>query len=158
MLLFGVTAAITLALDQVTKAVVRSTMQPGASTPLLDGVFHLTHVRNTGAAFGLMPGRQPMFIAVTVAVLVGIALYLRFAMPSSRLGACALGLVAGGAVGNLIDRVATGRVTDFFEIEGFPVFNIADSGIVIGVAVLVILTLFAAPDGETESAVAESEA
>lgn len=145
-------SAVVLVLDQVTKAIVRASMQPGSTISLVDGVFHLTHVRNTGAAFGLMPGYQPMFIAVGVAVLTGIALFVWFARSVSRWVSISLGLIVGGSVGNLIDRVLTGHVTDFFDPQVFPVFNIADSGVVVGVAGLVVWTLFLA-GRETETLV-----
>lgn len=134
-------AAAVFLLDQGTKALVRAKMPVGHSTPIIDGVFHLTHVRNSGAAFGLLPGAQWLFVGVSVVAIVGIVAFWWKVRPEGSLTSVSLGLVAGGAVGNLIDRLATGRVTDFFDLQVWPVFNIADSGLIVGVAGLVLWSL-----------------
>ncbi len=146
-LAFWATALTVLALDQTTKAVVRSSLPLGEVRRLLPGLLDLTHVRNIGAAFGLLPGRQPVFIAVSVVVLVVLAGYWRRARPASAIIVLPLSLIAAGAVGNLIDRIALGRVTDFlsFAFVDFPVFNVADVSIVCGTAVLIVWLLFAPP-------------
>ncbi len=141
---FWLTALGVLIADQVTKALVRARFMPGDSKPLIDGIFNLTYVRNTGAAFGLLPGRQTLFIGVSVIVLVVVALFWRRTRPTAWPIVIALGLVVGGAVGNLIDRAVLGRVTDFFDVRlfNFAVFNIADSAIVIGVGLLIAWLMF----------------
>lgn len=141
---FAAVAIAVLAIDQVSKALVRATVAPDASVPLIDGVFELTYVRNMGAAFGLFPGRQPVFMLVSVAVVCAIAVYWRRARPTEWPVAISLGLILGGAVGNLIDRAAIGKVTDFFYLSliDFPVFNVADAAIVVGVGVLMLWLLF----------------
>ncbi len=155
-LVFWTIALATLALDQVTKSVVRASLAVGELRSFVPGVVDLTHVRNVGAAFGLLPGQQPVFIAVSVVVLVVLAGYWRRARPRLSVIVVALSLIAAGAVGNLIDRVLTGRVTDFlsFAFIDFPVFNVADSAIVCGTAVLIAWLLFApappGPDGEDQ--------
>ncbi len=134
-----------LAADQASKALVRATLpsDPPQTIRLIPGVLWLTHVRNQGAAFGVMSGRQLLFIATTLAVLAGIAYAWRRYPQRNAVIVRSLGLVTGGAIGNLIDRVLFGgRVTDFLDVHWFPVFNIADSAIVVGVAVLVIWLLF----------------
>jgi len=136
---------VTLGLDQLTKALVRSSFVPGESWPFIPGVVHLTYVRNMGAAFGLFPGRQPVFIGVSVVVLIVIAAYWRRSRPKAWPIVVALALITGGAAGNLIDRAwLGGRVTDFLEFAfaDFPVFNIADSAIIIGVGILIGWLLF----------------
>ena len=151
------TAALSiLALDQVSKSLVRAELHPGQLTGLVPGVLDLTYVRNTGAAFGLFPGRQPVFILTSVVVLVVIAAYWRRDRPSDWPVVFGTAAIAGGAVGNLVDRALVGRVTDFlaFAFIDFPVFNIADIGIVGGVAVLVLWLLFGPEPGSVE-AVAE---
>lgn len=123
---------------------VRSSMGPGSSVPLVKGFFELTYVRNVGAAFGLFPGRQPVFIAVSAFVLVGVAVYWRRARPSEWPVVISLALIFGGSLGNLIDRVGVGKVTDFFYFSfiDFPVFNVADIAIVGGAGLLMAWLLF----------------
>ncbi len=152
--LFWLLAVGTLAVDQITKAFVRSRMIPGESIPLIDGVFHLTYVRNPGAAFGLFPGRQSIFMVTTAVVLIAIAAYWRRSRPSEWPIVVALGIICGGSVGNMLDRAFIGKVTDFFDVTliDFPVFNIADSGIVIGVGILIAWLLFV-PENPSQSSV-----
>lgn len=137
-----VATAVLLA-DQLTKMLVRLWLEPFVSLPIIKGVFHLTYVRNTGAAFGLMPGARPLFMATSAVVLIGIAAYWLIIKPRARWVVIALALVGSGALGNLIDRVSLGRVTDFldFVLIGWPVFNIADIAIVTGVFMLVVWIL-----------------
>lgn len=154
-----VTAVLTLGVDQATKAAVRAYTRIGESFDILPPVLHLTHVANEGAAFGVMQGRQPLFVLTSALVLTAIVVYLvRFA-PASRMAVVALGLIAGGAMGNLIDRISLGRVTDFidFQVGAFqwPVFNAADSAIVVGVTVLMYRLLFAPAPSDRECEVAE---
>ncbi|MBA4370435.1 MAG: signal peptidase II [Coriobacteriaceae bacterium] len=145
--LFLAVAVSALLLDQVSKAVVRASLVPMDSKPLIPGVLYLTHVRNPGAAFGMIPGGRWLFVATSLAVLAGIAVYW-FRSEPDRFTGLALGLVTGGAVGNLYDRLAVGRVTDFFDVRVFPVFNIADAAIFIGVVLLLWRLLFARVDEE----------
>ncbi len=127
--------AAVLALDQLTKRLVSHSIAPGERIALLPGV-HLVHTRNHGVAFGLEAGHGTL-----VAILVGLALLgllVYFATHSSRpLIWLATGLLLGGALGNLLDRIRTGSVVDFIELPlGWPPFNLADASIVLGVALL----------------------
>ncbi len=131
-------AAGLLALDQWSKWLVMTKMVEGESIPLVDSVFFLTYVRNPGAAFGMLPYKTAFFVAVTLAVLVGIVLFLRRMPEGKVLLKTGLALQVGGAVGNLIDRIRFGHVIDFFDFRVWPVFNVADIGIVIGVGILFI--------------------
>lgn len=140
-----------VALDQLTKALVRASFAPGESLTVIPGVLHLTYVRNVGAAFGLLPGARPLFITTSLFVLFVVAVYWIRYRPRPWPLVVGLALVCSGAVGNLIDRALAGRVTDFFDLAfmDFPVFNIADSAIVIGVGVLTgWLLLSPDPDGD----------
>jgi len=132
-------AAAVLALDQGLKAWADRASAIGESRPLLGDVVRLTRVHNPGGAFGIFPEHPEAFIAVSAAVVVGLAAILLLGRwrGMSRVG-CAV-LLAGGA-GNLIDRVRWGYVLDFFDISGYPVFNLADAAIVVG-AGLVALSL-----------------
>lgn len=132
-----ITLAIVV-LDQGTKMLVQATMNEGQSIPVIDGIFKLTYVQNAGAAFGIFQHRTAFFIVITFLVIF-LVLFFYKKMPKEKLlFRLALGLQLGGAIGNLIDRIRIGRVTDFFEIPYWPVFNVADMAIVIGVGLLVI--------------------
>jgi signal peptidase II len=144
--------------DQISKAMVRAAMVEQQSTRLIPHLINLTYVRNEGAAFGLFPGRQPVFIVTSCLVLFVIAAFWRRTRPMQWPVVIALGLVTAGALGNLIDRVLLGYVTDFFEfgfIE-FPVFNVADSCIVVGVAILMYWILFG-PEESSDAAASDAE-
>jgi signal peptidase II len=132
----GVAAAV-LVLDQLTKHFVRSGIGPGGTHRFLPGV-KLVHVRNTGVAFSLFSGGGPLvlvFTFVALAVLVGY-----FALrPTRRWLWLPTGLLIGGAIGNLIDRIAHGAVTDFIKLPLWPAFNVADMAITFGVLSLLIV-------------------
>lgn len=143
-----------VATDQASKALVRASMAVSETTPLIDGVVWLTHIENTGAAFGILRGQQWLLIATAVVMLAAVMYVMVRLRPVDRWTRVALALVAGGAIGNLIDRVASGAVTDFIDLGWFPVFNIADIALDIGVAILVVVMLFRsehAPAGHRES-------
>lgn len=147
-LVFGATTLGVLGVDQATKALVRSSMEIGDSRPMIEGLLWLTHVHNKGAAFGMFQGQQWLLITIAVvviAVIAYIALHLRIESPVAR---TALALVAAGAIGNLIDRAAFGGVTDFFDLGWWPVFNVADMSLDIGVALLVWWVLFSSEHAE----------
>ncbi len=132
--LLAVGAAAIVA-DQLTKQVIGRTLDVGDSVDIV-GPFSIHHVENSGIAFGLFSSRTTVVIAVT-ALAVGWMVWF-FARSGRRhpVLPVALGLVLGGSVANLIDRVRLGRVTDFLDLEAWPAFNLADTFIVVGVAVL----------------------
>lgn len=153
--ILGVVAVSAVVLDQGAKAIVRATMAPvGTSVPVIDGLVRLTYTLNTGAAFGMLPGHGAVFVVVSTLVLCSILIYAWRWRPTRLWVVVALGLVAGGASGNLVDRLVVGRVTDFIQLPfNFPVFNLADSCIVIGIAMLVWWLLFGpAPAGSDPAA------
>ncbi len=139
-MVFFLTALLVAVADQLSKMWIRSNLVVGQSLPET-GFFRLTHIQNTGAAFGLFQGQS---FALTIVALVGIIvllvyallIYRRFPILDNLLGKSALGLILGGTVGNLIDRLHLGYVTDFIDIGIWPAFNIADSAIVVGVIIL----------------------
>jgi len=140
LLLFGV-AALTIALDQASKAYVAAHLalhESWAPLPFLAPYFRITHVHNTGAAFGIFPQGGSIFLVIAVIVSAIIVYYYRQIPAGSLLVRLALGLQMGGALGNVIDRLRLGYVVDFFNVEFWPVFNVADSAIVLGVALLAL--------------------
>ncbi len=139
--LIAVALAVIVA-DQVTKALVVANLVLYESWAPVDSLRHLftvTRVHNTGAAFGLFPDGGAFFALVAV-IVVGIVIYFYRTMPDEMpLIGIALGLQLGGAMGNLIDRLRQGYVVDFLDFKFWPVFNIADSGIVVGTLSLLAL-------------------
>jgi len=136
---FFLIALLVVAADQFSKEWVRSNLLVGQSLFAV-GFFRLTHVHNTGAAFGLFQGQSfPLTIValVVTAILLFYTffIYRRFPLLDNMLGRSALGLILGGIVGNLIDRLHFGYVTDFIDVGFWPAFNIADSAIVVGVII-----------------------
>jgi signal peptidase II len=130
-------AAIVVGLDQLSKAIIRGSLDRGEEWP--DGwAVHLTYVTNTGAAFGILKDQTAFLAVMSLVGLVAIYLYYRNPPFNHWAASVGIGLMLGGAAGNLIDRIARGRVTDWIEFPNFPAFNVADSSINVGVAVIVI--------------------
>jgi signal peptidase II len=139
-------ASAVIVLDQATKQLASSALDSGERVSLVLG-FELADVRNTGIAFGLLSDGQGVVIAVTLAALALVLAY--FARDPSRRGMwIAVGLLAGGAIGNLADRVREDEVIDFFDPPLWPAFNVADIAIVAGIATLLLVQLADAGDGE----------
>jgi signal peptidase II len=140
-------AGVIVALDQVTKALVDDFMTLHESRTIVEGLVRLTYVQNRGAAFGILseaglPYQSLMFSVVSLLALLAIALYAWRMPVQSRLPQTALAMVMGGAVGNLLDRARLGYVIDYVDMywgpHHWPAFNVADSAITVGVALLVI--------------------
>jgi signal peptidase II len=133
---FFVVAGSILALDQLTKSIVRNNLALGESWPSEDWLVKITHVTNSGAAFGILQG-QGAFLTITAFVAIGaIVFYYAFPPLEHGLLRIALGLQLGGAIGNLIDRLRFGEVTDMFHFPHYPAFNVADSSIVVGLVAI----------------------
>ncbi len=132
---------VTVVADQLTKAVIQSQFQPTHSLPLIAHVLQLTYVQNTGAAFGVLQGHAEWFVWFSPAVAGWTPPELRRSPPLSWESRCSLGLILGGAIGNLIDRLRCGYVIDFLDLRVWPVFNLADSAITVGVTWLLWQTL-----------------
>jgi signal peptidase II len=133
----GLVAAVVLVADQLTKQLVRSSIALGASRHLLPGVT-LVHAQNGGIAFSLLTGSEAGVIAVTLVVVSAVLTY--FARQRTRRGMwLACGLIVGGALGNLADRLRAGLVTDFIQLPHWPAFNLADTAITLGVLTLFLL-------------------
>jgi signal peptidase II len=135
------TALFVFLIDQVSKALALRFLSSVPTVPVVPGIFHLTLVENTGVAFGLFRGQGLPVTLATLAVLGGLGWsILRSHKPPGRWTVLGMGLILGGAVGNLLDRVRLGAVVDFFDFRVWPVFNVADSCITVG-AFLVALQL-----------------
>ena len=144
MLGYLIFAIIWVALDQGVKFLVRAAIPLHTSQTFLPGLFDLTYIRNTGAAFSILRSQTWLLTVLSgIAVAVLLVLLLRRAIPS-KLGMLSLSLLLAGAAGNFIDRLAFGYVTDMFQTTfmDFPVFNVADIGVVIGALLLVLTVLF----------------
>lgn len=141
--LFAISALV-IVLDQITKAIVEQQMvlyTSWAPIPGLANLFQFTHAINYGAAFGLFQESGRIF-AVVALIVAGVIIYYNHRLPAGHwLLRTALGLQLGGALGNLIDRMRQGYVTDFLDFGPWPVFNLADTAIVAGVALLALLML-----------------
>lgn len=135
---------IVLTLDQISKAVIDITMQVNHSIPIIKNFFSLTYYQNKGAAWGLMSNAVPILIIFSLIILLIIYHYM-YSFKINKRNIIAFGLLIGGIVGNLLDRILFGYVKDFldFKILGydFPVFNISDCAIVIGIILLIIAVL-----------------
>ena len=130
----GAVVAVVISLDQITKALVRSNLAEGSERHVFFFV-KLVHVRNKGVAFGFLSGGGAIVLVFTVLALALLAGYLAI-RPDRPWLWLPTGLLIGGAVGNLIDRVANGAVTDFIQLPHWPAFNVADMSITVGVFAL----------------------
>jgi signal peptidase II len=142
--IFAITATIVVVLDQISKSWIRANVLPGGIFLRVDRLT-LLHTQNTGSAFGLFPDQTLMLTIVAIVGLVLIVVLFR-QLPHSLLASLALGLVFGGAIGNLTDRIRLGFVTDFIDVllwgdYHWPAFNVADSSITIGTIALAIFIL-----------------
>ena len=145
-LLFLSLAAAVIALDQLTKHLVRAFINPGETFP--EGwAVRLVNVSNTGAAFGILQNQGAFLVITSLIGVVAILLYYLYPPFEYWPMTAALALILGGAIGNLSDRVRLGEVTDFIDFPRYPSFNVADSSIVVGVVVLAGLLALGLPRG-----------
>ena len=138
---FSISAVCILILDQVTKYIIIEKLPIGSSIEVISGFFYITNVKNSGAAFGLFQGSIGTLtiisiVAIVLIIILKITLKLNYAFYN-----VSLGFILGGALGNLIDRYFVGEVTDFINFTFWPVFNIADSFIIIGFCLIIILII-----------------
>lgn len=141
-MLFWITVILVLMIDQGTKFIVKNSMTIYDSIPLIPNIFHLTYIENPGAAFGLLANQRVFFIVITSVILIAVIYFYYQLKGEHILLRIALGMVVGGAIGNLIDRLRMGMVIDFFDFRIWPVFNIADSAIVLGMIYISYQLLF----------------
>lgn len=139
---FYLIAVLVIALDQWTKWLIVKNMELGESITIVENFLYITSHRNSGAAWGILQGKMLFFYIITVIVIVAIVYFIQKQAKNKRLFGIALAFMLGGAIGNFIDRLFRKEVVDFintyiFDYD-FPVFNIADSALVIGVALLIL--------------------
>jgi len=137
-----ITLAVVVVLDRLSKILVQSNMSLGESIPVIPHFFHLTYILNSGAAFGMLSGKRWFFIISSILVL-GVIIYIQRELPSkNRLMRFCMGLIGGGALGNLLDRLFVGKVIDFLDFKVWSyIFNIADAALVVGAILLAFLIL-----------------
>jgi|SRR3989338_1783104 len=132
------TALIIVLIDQITKFLIKANFQLNQSLPLIKNTFHLTYIHNFGAGFGILQQQKWILIFISI-IVIGIIFYYFDRIKDKELSLQVLvGLILGGTIGNLIDRLAYGFVVDFLDFRIWPVFNFADSFVTIGVIGLII--------------------
>ena len=135
---------VVILLDMVSKCIVSRLLIVNESVMIIKNFFNITYVRNTGAAFSIFSGNTFLVMIVSFIIIIGIILYISKNKPSNKMEKVAYSLILGGAIGNFIDRIIYGYVRDFIEIDIFgwdyPIFNLADVFVVVGVILLVIAT------------------
>ncbi len=132
-------AALSVLLDQITKRLAVVYLKPIHSYPLWEDVFHLTYLENRGAAFGMLQGQRWLFLVITLATCALIVWFVLSEPNLPKTAGVALSLIAGGGIGNLIDRMATGAVVDFFDFTliNFAIFNVADICVCVGAGLFI---------------------
>ena len=133
-------------LDRITKSIVAAQVAYGTEVPVIGSLVGITNVRNSGAAFGFAPAGATLFLFASILVSIGLVVYVA-RNPGTTWSDAVLGLILGGTVGNGFDRIVYGTVTDFVNFHFWPVFNLADSAISIGVVLLIATYLLRKPAG-----------
>lgn len=135
---------IFIAIDICSKLVINKYLSINESIKIINNFINITHVRNTGVAWSLFNNQTILVLIVSIIVIIGIILYIKNNKPTNNVEKLSYSLILGGAIGNLIERLIYGYVTDFIDIKifnyNYPIFNLADTFIVIGVIFLIIIT------------------
>lgn len=137
---------VAVMLDQVVKYIIRSNMDLYQSIPIIDGIFHITYIQNTGAAFSMFSGHTGILALVTVIITIGILVYL-FKLRKDGHWALmlSLALIVSGGLGNIVDRLSLKYVVDFLDLRVWPIFNLADVYVCCGCGLLVVYVFFIEP-------------
>lgn len=146
--------ALVLISDQVVKGLVTGSMTVGQSIPLIDKVFYLTYVQNTGAAFSNFEGQRVLLVSITSVMIAALTFYLvkkRHVEHWTLLAALAL-IIAGG-LGNLMDRIRLGYVVDMFNFQFWPVFNVADIGVCVGCGFMILYVFISGRENGKEKTI-----
>lgn len=144
MYIYYLIAAFIIGIDQFTKWLVVNKMELYEQIPIIEDFFYFTSHRNSGAAWGILEGKMLLFYIITTIVTIGIIYYMEKYAKGQKLLALSLSFILGGAIGNFIDRLLHKEVVDFLDFKIFsydyPIFNLADSFLVVGVIILIIAT------------------
>lgn len=146
-ILIGIVFAISIIFDQLTKNWAVSELKNGASIKVIGDFLRFTYAENKGAAFSILQNQRSFFIIVTIVMLIFLAVIFFKNKNITNLSRWSISMIAGGAIGNFIDRVRLGYVIDFIDVRfgsfyNFPIFNIADSFVVCGTLLMIFLILF----------------
>ena len=150
-LVFAVVICISVVLDRITKLLAESHLAGGVTQPFIPGFIDFQLVYNRGAAWGIFEGGRTFFLIIAAFTIVAMFLYIAVNTRHSAMEVIALGLVAGGAIGNGVDRAISGEVVDFIHtlFISFPLFNIADSSITVGVILFIIVLIYGMKNPES---------
>lgn len=153
-MIYYLIALFIILFDQLTKWAIVTYMSLGDSITVIENFLYITSHRNRGAAWGILQGQMWFFYIITVIVVIILVTYIQKLPKNQRYMGIALGLMLGGAIGNFIDRIFRKEVVDFINTYiftyDFPIFNIADSALVVGVGLVLVLTLFEGKHKEGE--------
>ncbi|MBO9130244.1 signal peptidase II [Bacillus sp. 165] len=144
--MFYLIALLVVLVDQFTKWLIVKNMDLGESIPIIHDVLYITSHRNRGAAWGILQNQMWFFYVITIVFVIAVVFYIQKYGKQDKFLGLSLGLILGGAIGNFLDRVFRKEVVDFIHTYifsyNFPVFNVADSALCVGVALIFIQTLF----------------
>ncbi len=142
--LYFILGIIMIATDLGVKYLVDTQMKVGETLPVIENVFHITYVRNTGAAFSMLAGKQIFLIILTAILIAAVLFYIIYKKPTQPVLMLSLTMIIAGGVGNLVDRITKGYVIDFFDFRliNFAVFNIADIFVVCGAVALAVYLIW----------------
>lgn len=144
-IVFVLAAVLVFAADRITKTLVAASVPFGTEISIIGGLVSITNVHNSGAAFGIAPAFAGIFLLASIGVSIGLAVYV-FRNQGTEWTYGLLGLIMGGTIGNGYERLVNGTVTDFINVHFWPVFNVADSAVSIGVVLLLATYLLRRPN------------
>ena len=144
--MYFIIIAFVVAIDQLTKYLIYANLELNSTIPLLDGIFHITYIQNSGAAFSMFQNKTGFLIAMQLAVITVVLVYLIKRQKKEHWCLLlSLSLIAAGGMGNLIDRAMNGYVVDFLDFRIWPIFNVADISVCVGCGLLVLYMFFVEP-------------
>ena len=130
-------------LDQIIKYIVAGNMALYQTIPVIEDIFHITYIHNTGAAFSMMEGMSNLLVLIPAVMIAAAVIYMFIKRKTGHpLMLASVALIAGGGIGNLIDRIALGYVVDYLDFRVFPIFNLADICVCTGCGLLILYVLF----------------